>query len=74
MCFTSGPLRTGGLSTEMPLLCTPPQHTQTTHAHKYITVSHVLNCADLLLLKVPTNSKLFAQKDFTALIKRQLQF
>lgn len=51
-----------------------PQHTQTTHAHKYITVSHVLNCTDLLLLKVLTNGKLFVQKDFTALIKRQLQF
>lgn len=50
-----------------------PQHTQTTHAHKNITVSHVLNCTDLLF-KVLTNGKLFVQKDFTALIKRQLQF
>lgn len=74
MCFPLGPLKTGGSFYEDASAVYAPQHTQTAHAHKYITVSHVLNCTDLLLLKVLTNGKLFVPKDFTALIKRQLQF
>lgn len=72
--FSIGTLENRGSFYEDASAVYAPQHTQTAHAHKYITVSHVLNCTDLLLLKVLTNGKLFVPKDFTALIKRQLQF
>lgn len=55
------------------LLAHPPQHLGRQTYTSTVLFYHILNSTDLLL-KFLTNGTLFVQKDFMALIKRQLQF